>query len=180
MKELIRQSRLAKGFTQEETAKRMYMTTRNYQNIEYGGPMNPDQAVRLGDILECPQITMAYCRQSCAVGKKYCFELLNNVDLSPMAILAKYRQEEGEAHEALEHMLVLMLNKRGAGDCSEEELAELWRWSLEMLDLEHVIETLKLRLWDFLDVAKLIKAHNQKCLEKHYVDPAKPELQLAG
>lgn len=181
MKELIKQARLAKGLTQEQIAKGMYMTVRNYQSIEYGNhQMNPEQAVRLGDVLECPQITMAYCRRECEVGRKYCYDLLNNVDLSPMAILTKYRMEDHEAHEALEHMMVLMLNKRGREDCSEAELAELWRWSLEMLDLEHVIETLKLRLWDFLDVAKLIRDHNLKCLEKHYVDPKQPELKLAG
>ena len=180
MKELIRQARISTGLTQEETAKRMYMTTRNYQNIEYGSPMSPEQAVRLGEILKCPQITMAYCRRACEVGQRYCYDLLNNVDLSPMAILAKYRQEEHEAHEALEQMMVLMLNKHNASDCTDEELVELWRWSLEMLDLEHVIETLKLRLWDFIPVDKLIAGHNQKCIEKHYVDPAKPELQMAG
>jgi len=97
-----------------------------------------------------------------------------------MAILAKYRQEEREANEALERLAGLMLNKRSGRDCTETELKEIWRWSLEMLDLEHVIETLKLRLWDFLDVAALIREHNLKCLDMRYVDTKKPELHLAG
>lgn len=180
MKTLIHQARTAKGMTQEEVARRLYVTKRTYQNIEYGQDIDPQTAVRLAEVLDCPALTMVYCRKGCAIGKKYCFEVLNNVDLSPMAILAKYRQEEHEAHEALEHMMVLMLNKRGAGDCTEAELAELQRWALEMLDLEHVIETLKLRLWEFIDVAKLIKTHNEKCLEKRYVDPKQPDLKLAG
>jgi len=70
--------------------------------------------------------------------------------------------------------------KQGAQDCTEAELKELHRCAHEMLDVEHVIETLKLRLWDFLDVSELVRDHNLKCLEKHYVDKEKPELQLAG
>lgn len=180
MKTLIHQARTTKGMTQEEVARRLYVTKRTYQNIEYGQDIDPQTAVRLAEVLDCPALTMVYCRKGCAIGKRYCYEVLNNVDLSPMAILAKYRQEEGEAHQALEHMMVLMLNKQGTGDCTEEELAELQRWALEMLDLEHVIETLKLRLWEFIDVAKLIKTHNEKCLEKRYVDPKQPDLKLAG
>ena len=47
-----------------------------------------------------------------------------------------------------------------------------------MLDLEHVIETLKLRLWDFMDISELVKDHNQKCLENRYVDEKRPGLIL--
>ena len=181
MKEIIQQARKKASLTQEQTARQMFMATRQYQRIEYGEQeMTPEQALRLADIFSCHALTMIYCRKHCAIGKKYCFELLNNVDLSPMAILSKYRQEEREAHEALERLAELMLNKHGRDDCSEGELRELHRWALEMLDLEHVIETLKLRLWDFLDVGELVKEHNRKCLEKRYVDNKKPELQLAG
>ena len=181
MKEIIHQARKLKGLTQEQTAKQMFMATRQYQRLEYGEQeMTPEQAVRLADIFRCHAMTMIYCRKHCAIGRKYCYDLLNNVDLSPAAILTKYRQEEREAHEALERLAEILLNKHDKDDCTEAELRELQRWALEMLDLEHVIETLKLRLWDFLDVAELVREHNRKCLEKRYVDQKKPELQLAG
>lgn len=179
MKEIIRQARKRAELTQEQTAKKMFMGLRQYQRLEYGEQeMSPEEAVRLAKVLNCHALTMVYCRKHCAVGKRYCYDVLNNVDLSPMAILTKYRQEEREANEALEQLAEIMLNKRGAENCSELELKELWRWSLEMLDVEHVIETLKLRLWEFLDVAALVREHNLKCLEKRYVDEKKPGLVL--
>lgn len=181
MQDLIQGARKRAGLTQEQAAKKMFMTKRSYQAIEYEEKeMSPDEVLRLSKVLNCPALTMVYCRKKCAVGKRYCYDVLNNVDLSPIAILAKMRQEKQEAAEALEKMAEIMLNKRSAEDCSELELKELHRWSLEMLDVEHVIETLKLRLWDFMDVSELVRDHNLKCLEKHYVDKEKPELQLAG
>lgn len=181
MQELIQKARKSAGLTQEQAAKKMFMAKRAYQYLEYGErDMSPDEVLKLSRVLNCPQLTAVYCRKNCAVGKRYCYDVLNNVDLSPMAILAKYRQEEREANEALERLAELMLNKRCEKDCTKEELQEIWRWSLEMLDLEHVIETLKLRLWDFLDVAALVREHNLKCLEMRYVDTRKPELDLAG
>jgi len=134
----------------------------------------------MGQVYKAPAITMLYCRRECAIGRAYCYEVLNNVDTSPTAILTKYRQENREANEAVENLAVLMLNKRGRQDCTEEELQQIWRWALELLDLEHVIEVLKLRLWDFVDVRQLVEEHNRKCLGKRYYDPRQPELKLAG
>lgn len=181
MKEVIQGARKQAGLTQEQAARKMFLGIRQYQRLEYGEQeMSAEEAVRLGDVLECRQLTMVYCAKKCAIGQRYCYKVLNNVDLSPVAILAKYRQEEREAHGALERMAEIMLNKRSATDCTEEELRELWACSLEALDLEHVVETLKLRLWDFLDVRKLVETHNRKCAEKRYYDPKRPELPLAG
>lgn len=134
----------------------------------------------MGQVYKAPAMTMLYCRRECAIGRAYCYEVLNNVDTSPTAILTKYRQENREANEAVENLAVLMLNKRGRQDCTEEELQQIWRWALELLDLEHVIEVLKLRLWDFVDVRQLVEEHNRKCLGKRYYDPRQPELKLAG
>ncbi len=182
MQAIIQQARKKADKTQEQVSREMHLgSVRQYQRLEYGEQeMTPEQAVHLAKILDCHALTMVYCRKHCAVGQRYCYDILNNVDLSPIAILAKYRQEEREAHEALEQLAEIMLNKHGVQDCTEEELKDLWRWALEMLDLEHVIGTLKLRLWDFLDVAALIRDHNLKCLEKRYVDEKKPDLPLAG
>lgn len=181
MQALIQQARKRAGKTQEQTSRAMFMGLRQYQRLEYGEQdMTPDEALKLSKVLDCPTLTMVYCKKSCSIGKRYCFDLLNNVDLSPTAILTKYRQEEREANEALEHLSEIMLNKTNREDCTDEELKLLWRWALEMLDLEHVIETLKMQLWDFLDVAALIREHNMKCHDKRYVDREKPDLRVHG
>lgn len=181
MQEIIQKARKRGGLTQEQAAKKMFMTKRSYQAIEYEErEMSPEEVLRLSKVLNCPQLTMVYCKKKCAIGRRYCYSVLNNVDLSPVAILTKYRQESGEALEALDKLAEIMLNKRDKNDCTKEELKQIWRWALEMLDEEHVIETFKMQLWKFIDVTALIREHEIKCLEKRYVDEKKPELQLAG
>jgi len=181
MKDVIEAARYRKKVTQKYVSGKLFLSVRQYQRLINGEQeMTPEMALRIADILDCPPITMVYCRKYCAIGHRYAFDLLNNVDTSPIAILAKYRMEEQEAHEALNKLVLLFLNKRDKNDCNKDELEELGHWALEMLDLEHVIETLKFRLWDFLNVTELIREHNGKCVIKGYVDEKKPELQLAG
>jgi transcriptional regulator with XRE-family HTH domain len=181
MHELIKGARERAGLTQATVARAVHMSISNYQRYENGVlPLNTDLVVKLSRILNRPTLTMVWCRKGCDIGRLYCFEILNNVDLNPTAILTKYRQEEREAHEALENMALLFLNKKGAADCTDAELRELYHWALEMLDIEHVVETLKMRLWDFMDVEELVRDHNRKVVDKHYYDPKKPDLQLAG
>lgn len=173
MQATIAQARKKQGLTQAELARRLHMSLRSYQLLESGQQaLTADQAMRLAGALNAPGLTMAYCRAGCPIGQAYSYELLNNVDLSPTAILVKYRQEAREANDALEKLSDLMLNKRMDQDCSEAEMAEIRRQAHELLDLEHVIETLKLQLWKFLDMGELIREHNQKCLDRHYYKPA--------
>lgn len=180
MQDLIQGARKRAGLTQEQAAKKMFMTKRSYQAVEYEErEMSPEEVLRVSKVLNCPQLTMVYCKKNCAIGRRYCYSILNNVDLNPTAILTKYRQESKEAAEALDMLADVMLNKKDKDDCTEEELKQIWRWALEMLDEEHVIETFKMELWKFIDVAALIREHELKCLEKRYVDEQKPELQLA-
>lgn len=177
MHELIKGSRERAGLTQERVARALHMSTSNYRRYENGDlPLTTEIVVRLSKLLNAPGLTMVWCRKGCDIGRQHCFELLNNVDLSPVAVLAKYRQEEREAHEALDTMLETVLNKRGAADCTDEELRRLRDAAQEFLDVEHVVETLKLRLWAFLDVQKLVEEHNRKMLDKRYYDPKKSAL----
>ena len=181
MHELIKGARERAGLTQDPVARALHMSTSNYRRYENGDlQLTTEIVVKLSQILDCPTLTMVWCRKGCDIGRLYCFDILNNVDLNPTAILAKYRQEEREAHEALDVMLEIVLNKKGADDCTDKELHDLWHCALEMLDLEHVIETLKLRLWEFMNVGDLVAEHNRKCNERGYVDSKKPDLELVG
>lgn len=178
---MYKQARKQAGLSLEEAAFRLHVGVRTLCKYEAGETLpSPEVALAMGQVYKAPAMTMLYCRRECAIGRAYCYEVLNNVDTSPTAILTKYRQENREANEAVENLAVLMLNKRGRQDCTEEELQQIWRWALELLDLEHVIEVLKLRLWDFVDVRQLVEEHNRKCLGKRYYDPRQPELKLAG
>lgn len=167
---MYRNARKRVGLSIEEAAMQIHISSRSLNNYEQQSTIPPpDVVIQMDRVYQEPKLSAWYCSQVCDIGKKYCYELLNNVDLSPMGILAKYRQEEVEAHEAMENIMVLLLNKRGREDCSDQELIELRRWALEMLDLEHVIETMKIRLWDYVDVSELVDEHNRKCRNKKYV-----------
>lgn len=180
MRELIKGVRERAGLTQEAVARALHMSTSNYRRYENGDlPLTTVIVVKLSRLLNAPELTMVWCRKGCDIGRQHCFEILNNVDLSPVAVLTKYRQEEQEAHEALSVMLETVLNKRGAADCTDEEMRRLRQATQEFLDVEHVVETLKLRLCAFLDVQKLVQEHNRKCRARGYYDPKKPDLQIA-
>lgn len=180
MHKAIATARRAAGLTQAEVAKQIHISLRLYQGIEYGEQLTPDLVLRLSRILEAPGITMAYCRGNCPIGQVNCYEPLNCVDLSPIAILAKYRQEEKEASLAVDDLFNLLLNKTSSADCTQSELVEIKERAREMLDVEHVITLLKLRLWQFLNVAELMQEHHDKCLQRGYHDTRKPALIKAG
>lgn len=178
MHTLIAEARRDAGYSQPELARKMHLSVRAYQYLEYGErELTPEQAMHLSRILNRPELTMICCRKNCPIGQTYCYDILNNVDLSPMAILAKYRQEAKEAQEALDKLCELMINKLSASDCTSGEMAHIRHNAHELLDLEHVIETLKLRLWDFLDVGELVQEHNQKCYDRRYYCNNKPALK---
>lgn len=181
MRETIEAALTKAGITQKQLASRIHRSRSQTQRLIYGHQsMTPEEANAISRAAHCPGINKVYCRKLCAIGKRYHFDILNNVDLSMTAILTKYRQEEREAHEALEVMLDIVLNKNRAEDCTDQELRDLWHCALEMLDLKHVITMLELRLEDFMDVAALVAEHNRKCMDKHYVDTKKPDLVLVG
>ncbi|SDL19490.1 helix-turn-helix domain-containing protein [Natronincola ferrireducens] len=167
---MYRNARNSSGKSRAKAAEELYISERTLAKIESGEVTPaPEIAERMNEVYEVRHLSMWYCKEECPIGQKYCYEILDNVDLSPMAIFAKYRQEAKEAHEALDQLTELMLNKKDKNDCSQTELDEIRRCGHELLDLEHVIETFKLRLWDFLDVQQLIYEHNEKCQERGYV-----------
>ena len=180
MQELIKGARERAGLTQEPVARALHMSLSNYRRYENGElPLNTEIVVKLSKILNCSTLTMVWCRKGCDIGRIHCYEILNNVDYNPLAILTKYRQENGEFNSVLDRMAGILLNKRGAEDCTDEELAFLWEATQEMLDEEHTIETMKLALEPFLDMQEAVREHNRKCLERGYVDRKKSELQIA-
>lgn len=177
MHSCIAAARKEAGYSQPELARKMHLSLRAYQYLEYGQrAMTPEQALQLARILNRPELTMVYCRQ-CPIGEATGYTLLNNVDLSPVSILAKYRKEAHEAHQAVEDLFDLLLNKAGAEDCSEGELAAIKRNAKELLDVEHVIRLLRVRLWRFVDMAELMREHHDKCLQRGYYCYRKPALR---
>lgn len=178
-KEIARARREA-GMTQAEVAKQLHISLRLYQSIEYGEQLNPEQALKLSRILHAPALTMAYCRRHCPIGMESGYEVLNSVDLAPMAVLTKYCQESEEASIAVTKLQRLLLNKSSAADCTPAELEEIADCVDELLDESHTIAMALLPLSRFVDMAEVRRKHYDKCLERGYHDTTKPALIKAG
>jgi hypothetical protein len=171
-----RQSRNKADFTLEEAASEISdvlgkdFSHRTLAKYEAGEITPRDTMVlAMGDAYHDPRLTALYCKRECAIGRRYCYEILNNVDLSPVATLAKFQEEEREVDALLGRLMHMILNRRSGKDLSAQERPQLEADILDLLDIEHTIETLKLEMWDFLDVADLVKRHNAKCKQKGYV-----------
>lgn len=172
MKAIIQQARKKKELTQQRVAKQMFLTLRQYQRLEYGEQeMTPEQAVSLAKVLQCQAVTMHYCRKRCAIGRRYCYEILNNVDLSPQNILIKLYLVHREAGEALGRMMGTIVNKQHSEDFTEAEKRSFKLDFHDLLDLEHTIEMLKIELdrRQWLNIPILIGEHNSKCYRHGYV-----------
>ncbi len=172
MKAIIQQARKKKELTQQRVAKQMFLTLRQYQRLEYGEQeMTPEQAVSLAKILNCHAVTMHYCRKHCVIGQRYCYEILNNVDLSPQNILLKLYLVHRDAGEALRRMFRTIVNKQCSEDFTEAEKRSFKLDLHDLLDLEHTIEMLKIELdrRQWFNIPFLISEHNSKCYQQGYV-----------
>lgn len=172
MRDMIRQARKKAGLTQEEVARRMFLGLRQYQRLEHGEQaLSPEEAVRLAELLKSPSLIMVYCRNCCAIGRRYGYEALNNVDLSPQNILLKLYQEHKKAGEAIGRMLITVVNKQQVNDFTDGERGGFAGDLHDLLDLEHALATLKMELGErqWCDIPQLVGEHNSKCCRRGYV-----------
>lgn len=177
---MYKEARKRAGLSIEEASFQLHIAPRTLCKYEAGETTPPPEVVlNMGEVYNEPRLTARHCRYKCAIGHRYCYEILDNVDLSPIAILTKFAEEKKEVDQLLGRLLSTVLNKRSRDDLTGDEAKELENDTLELLDLEHVIETMKFALWDFLDIAGLIRKHNDKCIQRGYIKTKKPLAKAA-
>lgn len=163
-------AREAAGFTQRQVAERLHIGIRTLRGYESGSPEpGPDIVLAMSKLYGMPDLTLRYCRHSCAIGKTYGYEILDAIDMHPSTVLIKLSNELDEARRALDKAMELVVNKMTHGDFDEKELAEFKEAVLEFLDIEHNVEVLKVALHPLVDVGYLVQLHNQKCHRHGYV-----------
>ncbi len=176
--DMLRKARLNAGLSLMQAALALGFSERHLRRLETGTQeIDASTVLRASDLYSAPEITTYYCRRSCAIGERYCYELLNAVDISPVAILAKYRDEMGEVNRLLDDLISAVLNRQNGDQLTAGQRALFERAFQELLDVEHVIEVLKLAASRYVDVPAAIRAHNQKCYDRGYV---KPEMKEAS
>ncbi len=167
---MYRDARKSANLTIEEAAFRLHIAPRTLSKYEAGENVPPPEVVlAMSREYKQPWLTQVYCRENCAIGKTYSYEVLNNVALDPPSILLKLVGELKEARDCLGRLLELTVNKQYRRDFTQGEWEEFIRCLLEFLDVEHNIETLKIALGRWCDVAEIVEMHNDKCRRKKYV-----------
>lgn len=171
---MYKDSRKKAGLSIEEAAARLHISPRTLSNYEDSKTIpSPEVILSMSKEYKQPFITKLYCKECCAIGKCYSYEILNNVDLDLSSVLMSLQTEVNEAMQVLPKMSKLIRNKKHREDFSKEEWKEFIKSLHEWIDLEHNIECLKVVFNEFSDVTTIIQEHNEKCIKKHYVDKNK-------
>ncbi len=167
---MFKDARLKTGLTIEEAAAKTYVSPRALINYEQENTTpGPDVALQMSKVYKDPWLTQRYCKDCCAIGRAYSYEILDNVNLDPASVMLKLVGEMKEAQDVLNNMLALAVNKNEREDFKECEWEEFVRYLHEFLDVEHNVEILKISLNKWCDMAELIAEHNQKCKLRGYV-----------
>jgi len=124
----------------------------------------PDIVYKMSQIYRAPWLLAAHCKQKCDIGRHLGYELLNNINLDPVYVLGKLREELQEAVEATDKLLSRVITRQGRwSDFSEAEKRDNTKDLHELLDAEHNIEVLKMVLGAWVDMPGEIRRHNDKC-----------------
>jgi len=172
------------NLSREEAAFKLHVGTRTLAKYEAGETVPPPEVVlAMSRLYKIPWLTQHYCKQNCAIGKAYSYEVLNAVNLDLASVILKLTGEMKEAEAVLAKMLELAVNKNSRSDFSDQEWAEFVKCLHEFIDVEHNVETLKISLGQWVDVSELVKEHNDKCYRHGYVvtkkkSPAVPRINV--
>lgn len=164
------EAREAAGLTQKEAAERLHVGLRTLRAYELGDVVpSPAIVLAMSKIYRMPDLTLRHCREACAIGQAYSYEVLDNVNSDLAHVILKLSEEMNEAREMLDRVLQLVVNKKSREDFTEQEWREFREAIMEFIDVEHNVEMLKIALGRTADVAELVAAHNRKCHENGYV-----------
>jgi|LGOV01.1.fsa_nt_gb transcriptional regulator with XRE-family HTH domain len=151
------------GYTQDKVAKLMNYAPRTIWSYE--NEQNPDAftIIRFSEIYEEPELIKKYCKEICPIGQRYGYKILDNIDLNLTTILSKLRIEMEEATTVIDNLLSQSINLE-----LEDNIEKFEKEFQEILDVDHNIEILKMRLHEWLNIEKEIQIHNNKCILKKY------------
>lgn len=166
---MYRDARKKMGMSIEEASFQLHISAKTLQNYEHGASTPPPEVVlAMSKLYKEPWMTQLYCKQDCAIGHAYSYDVLDQVNLDIASILLKLVGEMREADEVLGRMLELAVNKNARADYTQAEWDEFTDLLDEFMDVEHAIEILKISLDHWCDVSKLVRKHNNKCVQRGY------------
>jgi len=163
MNKVYKDARLEKGLTLEAAAEFMHCTGRTVWAFE--NEKNPDAyyVSMMAKIYDKPELTQFYCKNNCPIGRDFSYELLDNIDLNITTILSKLNIEMKEAQGVMNDLISQSINYE-----FENDMESFTNDLQELLDVEHNIEILKVKLHQWLDVKEITNIHNEKCIARNY------------
>lgn len=171
---MYREGRKEAGLSIEEAAWRLHIAPRTLIKYEAGDTVpSPEVVLEMSREYHMPWLTQVYCREHCAIGAAYSYEVLNGIELDIQNVILSLRQEAEEAIAVLGELERLSRNKRSRQDFDDADWLKFMQALQEWLDLEHNIECLKISLGNWTNVAELISEHNHKCEQRGYVKKEK-------
>lgn len=129
---------------------------------------SPEIVLELAEIYNHPFLTQEYCKYSCAIGERFSYQILDNIENSISTTALKLMQEHQESFNVLPEILGLIINKKDKKDFTEMEYERLKVCMHGLLDTEHTIEIFKIAMSRFLDMREMIQEHNEKCISRGY------------
>lgn len=136
---------------------------------------SPEIVVEMAEIYQHPFLTQEYCKYNCEIGRRFSYEILDNIDSSITCTALKLMQEHKESFDVLPEILSLIINKNDKKDFTEREYDRLKICMHELLDTEHTIEIFKIAMSRFLDMKEMIREHNEKCISRGYAKRKAPK-----
>ena len=166
---MFKEARNGVNLSLDKASRKIPCGRRNLARYETGEVVpSPDVVLRMSKVYKCPEMTHIYCREHCAIGREYAYDYLDAVNSDPISVIAKLAGEMDEVHGILNNLFALTVNKNKREDFSDEEWELFTEYVLELLDVEHAVEMLKISLGHWCDVAGLVEEHNQKCIRQGY------------
>ena len=166
---MYKTSRKSANLSIEESAFRLHIAPRTLCKYESRETVpSPEVVLAMSREYRRPEMTLNYCRQNCAIGRAYSYDVLDAVDTSLVTVLAKLGGEIDEARGMLGRAMSLAINRMERDNFTDGEWGEFSGAVLEFLDVEHNIEVLKLALGRMTDVSELVEQHNKKCRDSGY------------
>ncbi|MEZ2661266.1 helix-turn-helix domain-containing protein [Aneurinibacillus aneurinilyticus] len=166
---MYREYRNAARMTIESASEEIGVAPRTLAKYE-SGEIIPDaeKVFKMSEAYSDPEITHWYCRNACAIGRAFKYEVLDNVSEDSLHMLEKLEEETEEMLSQIKQARRALINSRKESGWCSETMISVGIWFREMLDVDHVIEKIKMEWGRKLDLRKFVSDHNKKCADKGY------------
>lgn len=166
---MYKKARIQAGIGLEEAALRLHVAPRTLSKYEAGHLSPPAEIVlKMACLYQAPILTLQHCRCQCSIGSAYSYEILHGINTDPTTVMLKLREELIEATEALNKMLVLVVNKNSRDDFTPAEWSVFEHGLQEQHDCAHTISVLQIAVAHWCDTTEQIAQHNLKCQQRGY------------